>query len=298
MPKRAFVDAHHHLWDLGANAYPWLRGPQFHQPVLGDIRPIAENYLLADFLLEARSVILKKSVHVETGWAGDPVGETEWLQSVADAHGFPHAIVAHAELERPDVEGTLAAHSKFRNVRGIRQSLNWHPDPALSFHSRSDLLTDAAWRRGYACLRKYGFGFDLQIYPWQMLDAAALAAENPETLVMLNHTGMPIHQHGAGFETWQHGMRVLAAQPNVAVKISGLGMLDWRWTAESVRDIVLETIDHFGTDRCMFASNFPVDRLYSSYDILFESLEEILSGFSELDKQKLFESNAERLYRI
>lgn len=299
MPKRAVVDPHHHLWDLGRNVYPWLQGPPFGPSVAGNVGPIAKNYLVADFLAESASVDLRKSVHVETGWApGDPVGETRWLQATADAQGFPHAIVAHAELERADVERTLAEHSAFPNVRGIRQILNWHPDPALTFHKRNDLLTDPDWQKGYALLRKYGLSFDLQIYPWQMLDAAAVAAGHPDTPVILNHAGMPIHQHGTGFETWRSGMRALAAQPNVTAKISGLGMVDWNWTTESIRPIVLETIDIFGVDRSMFASNFPVDRLYSSHQTLFESFEAIVGAFSEVEKEKLFCRNAERVYRI
>jgi len=93
-------------------------------------------------------------------------------------------------------------------------------------------------------------------------------------------------------------MRELAACPNVAVKISGLGMLDHHWTVESLRPLVLETIDAFGTERSMFASNFPVDRLYSDYATLWRAFEAIVQGASDAVKAALFRANAERIYRL
>lgn len=299
MPRRTIVDPHHHLWSLRDNRYAWLQGPPYKPSFSGNVAPIARDYLVRDFLAESTSVHLRKSVHIESGWdPADPVGETRWVQDVADAEGFPHGIVAFAELEHPNVERTLAAHASFRNMRGIRQILNWHPDPALTCHTRNDLMADPSWHRGYALLRKYGLSFDLQVYPWQMKEAAAVAARHPDTQMILNHAGMPIHQHGAGFETWRMGLRALAAQPNVSVKISGLGMVDWRWTTESIRPLVFETIDVFGIDRSIFASNFPVDRLYSSYRDLHESFEVIVSSLDEVDKNRLFSQNAERIYKI
>ena len=93
-------------------------------------------------------------------------------------------------------------------------------------------------------------------------------------------------------------MRRLAERDNAAVKISGLGMVDWTWTEDSIRPLVLETIEIFGIDRCMFASNFPVDKLYSSFGQLFAAFEAIVAGFSAAEQDKLFRSNAERIYRI
>jgi predicted TIM-barrel fold metal-dependent hydrolase len=93
-------------------------------------------------------------------------------------------------------------------------------------------------------------------------------------------------------------MVAMAANPNVMVKISGMGMIDHSWTIESIRPYVLQTIDSFGVDRCMFASNFPVDRLYGSYSALWHAFDSCVAGFSESDKEKLFRTNAERSYRI
>src|SRR5437667_8971661 len=125
------IDAHHHLWDLGCNKYPWLQARPFAPRLEGDIRHIAKNYLLEDYLADTRNQNVVKSVHVECGWEpSDPVGETEWLQQLADKHGYPHGIIARATLDAPDVEQVLEAHVRNKNIGAIRPAIHWHPDPA------------------------------------------------------------------------------------------------------------------------------------------------------------------------
>jgi predicted TIM-barrel fold metal-dependent hydrolase len=295
------VDAHMHLWDLSRISYPWLT-PPLPVGITGDVSSIARNYLLDDYLRDVTAhdsrVRVTKVVHVEAG--ADPaasVAETRWLQSIADAHGFPQAIVAHAELEKTDVAGLLAQHAAHANVRGIRQILNWHPDPARTYTLR-DLLADESWHRGFALLSRHGLSFDLQIYPLQMPAAARLAARHPDTPIILNHTGMPLDKDSAGIEAWRSGMRALAARPNVAVKVSGLAMLDWRWSRDSLRPFVLETLEIFGAERVMIASNFPTDRLFGTLASFYGAYRSILAGASADERTRLFAGNAERIYRI
>ena len=295
------VDAHMHLWDLSRISYPWLT-PPLPAGVTGDVSPIARNYLLDDYLRDAAAhdgrVRVSKVVHVEAGAdPADSLAETRWLQGIADTRGFPQAIVAHAELEKPQAASLLAQHAAHRNVRGIRQILNWHPDPAKTYTPR-DLLADDAWQSGFALLARHGFSFDLQIYPPQMPAAARLAARHPDTAVILNHTGMPIDKDAAGIEAWRAGMRSLAARPNVSVKISGLAMLDWRWSRESLRPFILETLEMFGAERVMLASNFPVDRLFGTFAGFADAYLSILAGASGEERSKLLARNAERIYRI
>ena len=293
------VDPHHHLWDLERFSYPWLSARPLPASVAGDVAPIAKSYLLDDYLADTAKQNVVKSVHVDAGFdPSQPVEETRWLQSIADQRGFPHGIVARAELHRPDVETTLASHCRFPNVRGIRHIVNWHPDPAKTYVTKPDFLTDPAWLRGFAQLKRYNLSFDLQLYPSQMADAAALAAAHGDTTIILNHAGMPVDRDPEALSLWRAGMRALGAQPNVWVKISGLGMVDWRWTEQSIRPFVLETIEIFGPDRCMFASNFPVDKLYSSFDALYDAFKSIVSDFSVGERRKLFSDTALAVYRI
>jgi predicted TIM-barrel fold metal-dependent hydrolase len=131
-----------------------------------------------------------------------------------------------------------------------------------------------------------------------MPDAAALAARHPGIQLLLNHTGLPLRRDPAYLEGWRQQMRTLAAQPNIAAKISGLGMFEPDWTADSIRPLVLDTIEIFGIDRCLFASNFPVDRLASGYDAIWQAFDEITAEFSEPERRKLFHDNAAHFYRL
>jgi len=163
---------------------------------------------------------------------------------------------------------------------------------------RPDLVKTSAWRRGFALLHRFDLSFDLQLYPAQMADAAALAHANPETLIILNHAGMPVDRDEEGIRLWKRGIRQLASAPNVAVKISGLGTVDWKWTVDSIRPFVLQTIEAFGVSRCMFASNFPIDKLFSDFDTLYDSFREITASFTADERRKLFHDNAARYYRL
>jgi predicted TIM-barrel fold metal-dependent hydrolase len=293
------TDPHHHLWDLEHHRYPWLQTRPLEPRVEGNIAPIAKTYVIEDYLADVRNQNVVKSVHVECGWdSGDPVGETAWLQSVADKHGFPHGIVARAELDTPNIEAILAGHAQYKNARGIRHIVCWHRDPVKSYVSRPDLLTNKQWRHGFGLLQKFGFSFDLQLYPSQMAAGADLARSRPETPIVLDHAGMPVDRDEEGIQTWRKGLQQLAAAPNVVVKISGLGATDWNWTVDSLRPFILETIDIFGVDRCMFASNFPVDKLYSDFNTLYAAFYSITAAFSPDEKRMLFHDNAARFYRL
>jgi len=260
------VDPHIHLWDLSTHHYPWLANPQ--TSFVGDARELKHDYLIRDLLRDAGSVAVLKVVHVDANHdPADPVEETRWLQGIAngDGRGMPDGIVAGADLSADNAPQVLEAHAAFANTRGIRQILNVHDDPLYDYVGRH-YMHEPQWRRHFALLKRHGLSFDLQLYPSQMNDAAALAREHPDTQFIVNHAGMFVDRASpSGYRAWREGMRALAACPNVAVKISGLAMFDHDWTIESFRPYVLETIDTFGCERAMFASNFPVDRLFGSY---------------------------------
>ncbi|MCY7318618.1 MAG: amidohydrolase family protein, partial [Ramlibacter sp.] len=108
----------------------------------------------------------------------------------------------------------------------------------------------------------------------------------------------PSDRSAAGLEAWRKAMATLAQCPNVAVKISGIGLAGKRWTIEANRPVVLDTISIFGTDRCMFASNFPVDGMCASFETIFNGFAQIVEGFSPPEQSALFHDNAKRIYRI
>lgn len=295
------VDAHHHLCLLSGASYPWLEGaPQrrYH----GDDVPLRRDYLVADYLqdaagLEGIDARLVGSVHIENG-AADPLWEAAWVED-AIAHGpFPTVQVVKVDLAAPDAPEQLASHAGRASVRGVRDILNWHPDPYYTHRDRPDLIRDPHWLAGFKALAGLGLSFDLQVFPTQLPDAARLAAEHGSTPIVLDHAGMPIERDQDSLREWAKGMELLAAEPNTTAKISALGTNDHAWTAESIRPIVLTTIEIFGPDRCMFASNFPVDSLYSTYTDVFRAFDQITTGFSAAERARLFADTAREFYRI
>jgi predicted TIM-barrel fold metal-dependent hydrolase len=297
MEELPFIDPHHHLWDLEKNYYPWL-SDGVKPSAFGDYTAILKSYRIEDYLADAKNQNLVKSVHLDVGFdPRNPVGETKWLQGVADQHGFPHGIVGYADLSRPDVGDLLDRHMEYPNFRGIRQSMNYHEDSAKTYLTRPEVSRTPEWRRGFRELSKRGLSFDLQLYYPQIPEFVELAGEFPDTLVILNHTGMQV-DGPAHFEAWRQNMKLLATAPNVVCKISGLGMGDWNWTVDSIRPYVESAIEAFGVGRCMFATNFPVDKLFSSYDDILFAFKTITSGCSLSERMALFHDNAEKYYRL
>jgi predicted TIM-barrel fold metal-dependent hydrolase len=293
MAKLQIVDPHIHLWDLWTRIYP-----HFEKPGPGGANAtICRSYLIEEYLEEGRDEFeIVGAVHVEA-FPTDPIKETETLQKVADANPLPLVIVGNGDLGSPQFPALLDRHQEFPIFRGIRQVVNMHPDPKRSYTSR-DLMAEPQFLEGLRELGRRGLSFDLQLYPHQMETAAALAAQVPDTLIILNHAGMWADRDLAGWKQWKAGMRTLAAQPNIVAKISGLAMLDNAWTTESIRPLVLESIEAFGPERSMFASNFPVDKQYSDFVTVWRAFDAITAGFSEAERAGLFRDNARKYYRI
>ena len=159
-------------------------------------------------------------------------------------------------------------------------------------------MRDARWRAGYARLALHGLRFDLQA-PWTELgDAAALCRAFPDTALVLNHTGLPADRGAQSLAGWKRALRKLAACPNAAIKISGLGVPGSHWSAALNREIVLSAIDIFGVSRAMFASNFPVDGLCATFDEIYSGFREIAASLSPAEQRALFHDNALRIYAM
>ena len=291
------VDSHHHLWDLEHNPYPWLRLPVTPR-MFGDYTSICKNYLIQDFLADCRPHQVIKSVHIQANWElNDPVGETRWVQSVADTHGFPQAIVAYANLTDEHLADLLKAHLSFPNVRGIRQILGHTDDPWLK-KDRHDYLNDPAFARGYAMLADHGLSFDAQVFPAQMPALARLARKTPGVALSVVHAGFPFDRSDTGLSAWRRGMRMLADLSHVSVKLSGPGMVMPDWTIDAFAPVMHETIEMFGSDRCMIGSNVPSDAITKTYDDIMEGFYAWLSDYPTDQQTAMFKTNAERFYRI
>lgn len=281
------VDAHHHFWDPARNYHPWLRDEPPIPFRYGDYNAIRRRYLHEHYLADARDYAVTGSVYIETEWdPRDPIGEMTYVAELRQK-GLPSVAVGQAWLDRADAGQVLERMTGFDFVRSVRHK----PRPG-------DMQAATRWRKGFALLAKRLGRFDLQT-PWEHLgDAAQLARDFPNIMILLNHTGLPADRSPEGIAGWRKAMAQLAAEPNVVVKISGLGIPGVGWTADVNRQIVLTTIELFGAERCMFASNFPVDSLCGSFDDIYRGFAAIVADFSEAERGALFAGNARRLYAI
>jgi len=290
------VDAHHHIWRQADLA--WLQGPP--QPrIFGEYAAICRDYPVEEYTAEARAAGVVRSVYVQTNWpAGREEEEVAWVQAVGDRHGFPHAIVGYADLAAPTVGATLDRMMKHARLRGIRQQLHWHEQPLYRFAARPDLMDDPAWRAGLSEVAGRGLLFELQVFAGQMEASARLVRDFPQATFVLLHAGMLEDRSPGGWSRWRAGMRALAGASNVHVKLSGLGTFPRACSVELWGPVIRETVDLFGAARCMFGSNFPIEKLWTTYDEVVRVTTECLAGRPEIDQRAVLHDTATRLYRL
>jgi predicted TIM-barrel fold metal-dependent hydrolase len=293
------ADAHQHFWDPARTPHPWLSTTPLADFRYGDYAALRRPSLPPDFRADARGHRVVATVHVEAEWdTTDEVGETRWLAALRAEHGLPTVAVGHARFDDPGVGEVVAAHARFDFVRGIRQKPAAARVPAEAKRGAPGSMDDPRWRRGYALLERYGLSYDLQT-PWWHLDSAAdLAHAFPRTPIVINHTGLPADRSQAGLKAWRSALETAAAEPNVALKISGLGRRDRAWPRDGNRQIVRDALAIFGVARCMFASNYPVDSLCVGYRALFDDFKRFVADRPPAEQQALFHDNAVRIYRI
>jgi predicted TIM-barrel fold metal-dependent hydrolase len=286
-PPPQIIDAHQHFWDPRANYHPWLCDATPIRFRYGDYSALRRPYMPADYAADTAGHEVAKTVYVETEWdPRDPLGETAWVERLRRETGLPTVMVAQAWLDRDDAAQVLERQAAFPFVRGVR-----HKPPRGA-------MREAGWRAGYALLARHRLRFDLQA-PWSELgDAAALCREYPDTTLVLNHTGLPAERDEQALAGWKRALRGLAACPNAAIKISGLGVPGVRWSAALNREVVLSAIEIFGVARAMFASNFPVDSLCASFDEIYSGFDEITASLSTAERRALFHDNALRIYAM
>ena len=281
------IDPHIHLCDMSSGIYP-----HFANRKPGT--PFSRTYALADFIAEAApGPEIAGAVHIEA-FPTDPVRETGIIQAIACASPFPIAMVGHADLLGDDFEAVIDGHARYPVFRGIRHVVNIHANPAYT-QAKGDLLNAPRFAERLRRLGERGFSFDMQLLGHQMARATEIAAECPQTRIIVNHAGLWTDRTPEGWRVYKAGLRGLAALPNVAIKISGLGMRDAEWTPNSIRPVVYEVLEAFGPERGMFASNFPVDRTWSSYERLWQAFDDAVATLSEVERERLFLGSAREI---
>ena len=315
-PDRAIIDPHHHLWRVGT--------------------PYELEDLWAD-TSSGHNIVGTVFIECGAEYRSDgpeslrPVGETEYvrlqskLSNQHQAIGNPTilGIVSHANLMLGGaVSEVLHEHKKAGGdlVRGIRHSTAFYPDPpAVDRYSGRipELMMHNKFREGFSQLASAGLSFDAWLLHTQIKELIDLASAFPDTTIIFDHFGGPL---GIGsysgqqmhiFPQWKEDVKELSKCPNVFAKLGGLAMVinGWGWDERDIppssdeivekhRGYYLHSIDCFGPNRCMFESNFPVDKLSVSYLVLWNAFKKIASGFTEVEKEALFRGTAAKVYKL
>ncbi|MEO3930621.1 amidohydrolase family protein [Micromonosporaceae bacterium B7E4] len=290
-----FVDTHVHFHDRTHPTlrYQWLEWDAPLDEMVGEEGAIrSKHYRAEDFLAETRFQNVKATIHVQAAVGSpDPVDETRWLHEAYARTSTPNAVIAAVDLASPDAADTLARHLQFPLVRGIRDLRS------------DDYLSNPAWLRGYAAMEGYDLVCCDDPYIEQMPLARRLAEEHPGVTLCIDHAAHPgfrgiPRQPSGGDNHWRDAIREVAKAENVVIKMSGFGMSDRQWTPKAIRPWILECIEAFGTERAFFGTNWPLDRLYSSYGDVLDAYAAATADFTAKEREALFSGNAERIFRI
>ena len=290
------IDAHHHIWrqaDL-----PWLLGPT--QPrIFGAYDAIKRDYPIEEYLEDISGSGVEKSVYVQANWAPNwAEDEVAWVQETADRTGWPHAIVGYCDMTVPDARPALDKLAKYPLMRGIRQQFHWHENEQYRFARTPDLCRDANVQRNVAYLKDYDWSFDLQVFADQMDGAAELAEACPKITFILQHAGMLEDLSDDGRATWKAQMRKLAKQENVVSKLSAFGTFIHQNDAAHIERILHDTVAIFGAKRCLYGSNFPIEKLWTSYGELMRAFLKAANDLSAGRQKAIFYDTAKRVYRL
>ncbi len=295
-----YVDAHHHVWAPESRGdeigYVWLRDIGAIKP-FGDPTPIQRDYLMEEFLAEAPMRPLA-SVHVQTdGALRDPAAETRFVQAEADRMDHTVKIVALADLSAGDLRDALRRHAESRGFCGVRQIVaRLENRPDLSFAPR-DYLTDKAWVNGLKVLEDQGLTFDLQMYPEQAETALEALSATPALKVIIDHALCPYDmQSPPGVIRWRDAVRQMAGRQNTYVKLSGFGMYDAAWIGSDwAKACVAFLLEQFGPDRVMWGSNYPVEKLATTYG---DTMTSIAAWLPEDTRENIFLHSASEAYGL
>ena len=316
-PALPIVDPHHHLWQRAGDDY------MFHD-LLADTQ--TGHNIVGTVFVDCHSMYRKEGPAEMRC-----LGETEFANGVAamsasGIYGTLRAcagIVSHVDLRLGSKAGAVfdaqiaAGNGRFK---GIRHQTGWDADPGIR-NSRTDptpeLTRDKTWREGFKELAKRGLTFDAWLYHPQLGEIAELASAFPDTSIILNHVGGPLgyasyaSRHDEVRAQWRKVMAELARRPNICVKVGGLGMaMGWfdfyqrpappssQMLADAFKPWVETCIELFGVERCMFESNFPVDKITSGYGVLWNAFKRLAAKASAAEKTALFSGTAARVYKL
>jgi predicted TIM-barrel fold metal-dependent hydrolase len=290
------IDAHFHIWrqaDL-----PWLTGPM--QPrIFGPYEPIRRDYPVTEYLDDIAGQGVTKAVYVQANWPPERAeAEVQWLEETALRAGWPMGVVAYADMTVPDARPALDRLARYPRLRGIRQQFHWHDNPMYRFAPHADLCRDATVQRNIGYLADYGWSFDLQVFAAQLPGACDLLDACPRVPFILQHAGMLEDTSPKGRSDWRSAMDAFARRPNAYCKLSGFGTFLHRNDPAHIGWLVAACVEIFGAHRCLWGSNFPIEKLWTTYPALLGAHRDAAASLSDAQRRAIFTETASRVYRL
>jgi predicted TIM-barrel fold metal-dependent hydrolase len=288
------IDAHHHLWDLAMGRHPWLAGGS----PLGTPEFTRRSFLVPDLLAAAQGQQVVGTVHIEALWdrRRDAVEETLWVDGLARPGGIVGRIIGYVPLAQDNaaalLERQLAASPR---VAGLRETIRWHPDPARRW-AEPGIADDVAWRRGVAMLARHGLLLELLMNAHQAGEVARLAHDFPEQTFIVNHCCSPGERDPDSRRFWRDGLRAMAVQPNIAIKISHASAFAASTSVADLGEIILPCLEAFGPNRTMFGTDYPVMLRTTTYAAACDAMRDVLAPASAADQRAIFHDTAARIY--
>ena len=287
------IDTHMHLWDKKHPELKWVwLDKDFIHPILGNIDGMkSEAYVLDNLWAEARFSGIEGFVHVQAAIGSpNPVTETVWLTEMAKTGPAPMRIIGDSSLGSENAIKELEGHMQSKLFVGIRDF-----NAEIMFSGKE---TNPTYEASLDYMTKHKLVFDLDCEWPNMAEALKLAQRHPELEIVLQHIGFPRKRDAAYFASWKTEINKLATAQNVTMKISGLPMTDPLFSKESLRPWAEASLEAFGAKRCVLGSNWPVDRLYTSYATIIEFMREYIGSLSQSEQALICNGNAKRLYRF
>lgn len=293
LPVDAVIDTHVHFWDHSLEAegfrWPWLEPGFQHRKVRGTHELDAPRYTVPEFRKETAGAGVAGIVNLHaTELMDHPERETAWAERMADEHGWPNAIVGACPLRRPETPDILRRQARHERLRGVRDM--W---------DKKGLERASDVEEAFEVAAELGLSVELRLPLDRFRVLCEIAEAWPAVTLVLSHAGLPLERTPENHERWRASVRDLAQAPNVVCKISAVaGASDPDWTLDSIRPWILGCVEAFGPERCMLASNWPVDRMHTSYHELIDAYRAITAELSPHERARIFHGTAAEVYGI
>ncbi|MDG2187732.1 MAG: amidohydrolase family protein [Hyphomicrobiales bacterium] len=290
------IDSHHHVWEK--KDIEWLQGDV--QPrIFGDYTSIMKDYLIDDYIDDVVDFGVEKSVYIQCNWPiSRYLDEAKFIDNCYNHSGWPAAFIGYCNLLDDKAQDMLDRLFDYPLTRGIRMQLHWHENELYSFANSPNIMDDRIFNKNFEYLMKYESVFELQVFQGQAESTKKLIKRYPEINFILQHAGMPHDLSEDRMKEWYDFIGNISEFDNLFIKLSGLGTFINKNDPKFINEIVNKVLNIYNSNRCLFGSNFPIEKIWCNYSDIIEAYQFATQKLQMSDKKNIFYETANRLYRL